>query len=49
MGRVVEVLGGIDDPGMEIEIAVRKYDVPHQFSEARSSRRRGCRPGAPVD
>jgi len=33
MGRVVEVLGGIDDPGMEIEIAVRKFDVPHAFSE----------------
>jgi ribonuclease R len=34
MGRVVEVLGEIDDPGMEIEIAVRKYDVPHVFSDA---------------
>jgi len=34
MGRVVEVLGGIDDPGMEIEIAVRKFDVPHEFSDA---------------
>ncbi len=34
MGRVVEVLGEIDDPGMEIEIAVRKFDVPHEFSEA---------------
>jgi ribonuclease R len=33
-GRVVEVLGEIDDPGMEIEIAVRKYQVPHRFSEA---------------
>ncbi len=32
VGRVVEVLGEIDDPGMEIEIAVRKYGVPHQFS-----------------
>ncbi len=31
-GRVVEVLGEIDDPGMEIEIAVRKYEVPHRFS-----------------
>jgi ribonuclease R len=31
-GRVVEVLGEIDDPGMEIEIAVRKFDVPHRFS-----------------
>ncbi|GLS12879.1 ribonuclease R [Hydrogenophaga electricum] len=34
VGRVKEVLGEIDDPGMEIEIAVRKYGVPHQFSEA---------------
>ncbi len=33
VGRVKEVLGDIDDPGMEIEIAVRKYGVPHQFSE----------------
>jgi ribonuclease R len=33
IGRVVEVLGEIDDPGMEIEIAVRKYGVPHEFSE----------------
>ncbi len=33
-GRVVEVLGEVDDPGMEIEIAVRKYGVPHEFSEA---------------
>ena len=33
VGRVSEVLGGIDDPGMEIEIAVRKYEVPHRFSE----------------
>ncbi len=32
VGRVAEVLGEIDDPGMEIEIAVRKYEVPHQFS-----------------
>ncbi|MBC8058756.1 MAG: ribonuclease R [Rhizobiales bacterium] len=34
VGRVTEVLGEIDDPGMEIEIAVRKYEVPHQFSPA---------------
>ncbi len=32
VGRVAEVLGEIDDPGMEIEIAVRKYEVPHEFS-----------------
>ncbi len=34
IGQVIEVLGEIDDPGMEIEIAVRKFDVPHQFDEA---------------
>lgn len=34
VGRVSEVLGAIDDPGMEIDIAVRKYGVPHAFSDA---------------
>jgi len=34
LGRVIEVLGEIDDPGMEIEIAVRKFDVPHEFYDA---------------
>ena len=34
VGRVIEVLGAIDDPGMEIEIAVRKFAVPHEFPEA---------------
>jgi ribonuclease R len=34
IGRVVEVLGEIGDPGMEIEIAVRKFDVPHEFGDA---------------
>ena len=45
VGRVVEVLGEIDDPGMEIEIAVRKYDVPHSFSAAthRGAGRGSCR------
>ena len=33
-GRIVEVLGDLDDPGMEIEIAVRKFGVPHIFSDA---------------
>ncbi|WP_443112021.1 ribonuclease R [Aquabacterium sp. OR-4] len=32
VGRITEVLGEIDDPGMEIEIAVRKYEVPHRFA-----------------
>jgi ribonuclease R len=34
IGKVVEVLGELDDPGMEIEIAVRKFGVPHVFSQA---------------
>ena len=34
VGKIVEVLGDVDDPGMEIEIAVRKFGVPHIFSEA---------------
>ncbi len=34
VGRVKEVLGEVDDPGMEIEIAVRKYSVPHVFTDA---------------
>ena len=33
MGRVVEVLGNYADSGMEIEIALRKHDLPHTFSE----------------
>ncbi|MGH8751803.1 MAG: ribonuclease R, partial [Burkholderiales bacterium] len=32
IGRVVEVLGNYADPGMEIEIALRKHDLPHAFS-----------------
>jgi ribonuclease R len=34
VGRIKEVLGEVDDPGMEIEIAVRKYSVPYEFSQA---------------
>ncbi|MGZ8230481.1 MAG: ribonuclease R [Burkholderiales bacterium] len=32
VARVVEVLGNYADPGMEIEIALRKHDLPHVFS-----------------
>jgi ribonuclease R len=34
IARVVEVLGGYTDPGMEIEIALRKHDLPYEFSLA---------------
>jgi ribonuclease R len=32
IGRVAEVLGHHTDPGMEIEIALRKFDLPYEFS-----------------
>ncbi len=32
IGRIVEVLGNYADPGMEIEIALRKHELPFEFS-----------------
>ncbi|OGA18422.1 MAG: ribonuclease R [Betaproteobacteria bacterium RIFCSPLOWO2_02_FULL_66_14] len=32
VGRVIEVLGESDDAGIEVEIALRKFDLPHAFS-----------------
>ncbi|THF59252.1 ribonuclease R [Pseudothauera rhizosphaerae] len=41
IGRVVEVLGNYADPGMEIEIALRKHDLPFEFSpEAKAETRK---------
>jgi ribonuclease R len=34
IGRIVEVLGEATDPGMEIEIALRKHQLPFEFSKA---------------
>jgi ribonuclease R len=34
IGRIVEVLGDYADPGMEIEIALRKHALPYEFSAA---------------
>ncbi len=31
IGRVTEILGNYADPGMEIEIALRKHDLPYEF------------------
>jgi len=31
IGRIVEVLGNYADPGMEIEIALRKHELPYEF------------------
>jgi ribonuclease R len=32
IGQITEVLGNYADPGMEIEIALRKHDLPFEFS-----------------
>ena len=32
LARVDHILGSYGDPGMEIEIALRKHDLPHEFS-----------------
>jgi ribonuclease R len=34
IGKVVEILGNYADPGMEIEIALRKHELPFEFSRA---------------
>jgi ribonuclease R len=34
IGKVVEILGNYADPGMEIEIALRKHQLPYEFSAA---------------
>ncbi|WP_137719295.1 ribonuclease R [Methylobacillus flagellatus] len=34
MGKVVEILGNYADSGMEIEIALRKHQLPYEFSHA---------------
>ncbi|MBP9713695.1 MAG: ribonuclease R [Sterolibacterium sp.] len=34
IGRIIEVLGNYADPGMEIEIALRKHELPFEFSTA---------------
>ena len=47
IGRVREVLGHATDPGIEIEIALRKHSLPFEFSEeakrqAKRRRSRAC-------
>ena len=34
VGHVIEALGSYADPGMEVEIALRKHELPYEFSEA---------------
>ena len=41
IGRVAEVLGNTEDPGMEIEIALRKFDLPYEFSKKALTQTKG--------
>jgi ribonuclease R len=34
MGHIIEVLGDVGKPGMEIEVALRVHDIPHEWPEA---------------
>ena len=34
IARIVEVLGDVATPGLEIEVAVRSHDIPHQWPAA---------------
>ncbi len=33
IGKIIEVIGDSDQPGIETDIALRKYKIPHDFSE----------------
>jgi len=34
IGRIIEVLGGIDEPGVDVEIILRKHAIPDEHSAA---------------
>ncbi len=41
IGRIVQVLGNYADPGMEVEIALRKHDLPYEFPKDAERQARG--------
>ena len=44
VGRVVEIVGRSDDPGIETEVAMLAHGIPHDWPDAHS--RRGARTAA---
>ncbi len=45
IGKIVEILGNATDPGMEIEIALRKHQLPNEFAaDAESEAERVAKP-----
>ncbi|MFO1418865.1 MAG: ribonuclease R [Methylotetracoccus sp.] len=49
IGRIVEVLGQHMAPGMEIEVAIRGYDLPHDWPDAVLAEISGLAPEVVVD
>ena len=49
VGRIVEVLGDHMAPGMEIEVAIRAYDLPHVWPDAVLSDISGLAPQVPEE
>ncbi len=47
VGRIVEVLGDNMAPGMEVEVAIRMYDLPHSWPDAVSNEVAGLSPEVP--
>jgi ribonuclease R len=47
IGRIVEVLGDHMAPGMEIEVAIRAYDLPHVWPDAVQTETSGLAPQVP--
>ncbi|ANE56365.1 ribonuclease R [Methylomonas sp. DH-1] len=49
IGRIAEVLGLHMAPGMEIEMAIRSYDLPNQWPEALLAEIKGLKPEVPEE
>ena len=33
VGHVVDIVGAVNDPGIEVQVAIRTHDLPHEFTE----------------
>ncbi len=47
-GQVVEILGRPGDFGLDVEIIIRKYHLPHRFSPAAADEAEAIAPGIPA-
>ena len=49
LGRIVEVLGGVEDPGMAVDVAIRAYDLPYEWPQPLLDEIESLDPAAPLD